>query len=183
MTHVAQDGPDGVDVCLSCFDGGCVGNSDRHHARTHHERTGHQFSLNIKRTPKPKAERGDNEPPAKITKLAILEEREEDRFDWTTTLRCWACAAGEDGKLLPELSADATVKKLANGVMTSMSSSRQSEVKAWEEEILACEHTLALNQDENRGQIDAAGAFACGDMMWRMLVLTFNLRSGSLQPV
>lgn len=38
------------------------------------------------------------------------------------------------------------VKTLIDGVMTSMSSARQSEVKAWEEEIGACEHTLTLQQ-------------------------------------
>lgn len=30
--------------------------------------------------------------------------------------------------------------------MSAMSSAQQSEVKAWEEEILACEHTLTLEQ-------------------------------------
>jgi len=32
--------------------------------------------------------------------------------------------------------------------MTTLSSARQSEVKAWEEEIVACEHTLTLYQPE-----------------------------------
>jgi len=32
--------------------------------------------------------------------------------------------------------------------MTSLSSARQSEVKAWEEETVACEHTLTLYQPE-----------------------------------
>ena len=31
--------------------------------------------------------------------------------------------------------------------MKALSSSQQSEVKAWEEEILPCEHTLTLAQD------------------------------------
>jgi ubiquitin carboxyl-terminal hydrolase 5/13 len=30
--------------------------------------------------------------------------------------------------------------------MTALSSAQQSEVKAWEEEILACQHTLTLEQ-------------------------------------
>jgi ubiquitin carboxyl-terminal hydrolase 5/13 len=30
--------------------------------------------------------------------------------------------------------------------MQAMSSARQSEVKAWEEEILPCEHTLTMEQ-------------------------------------
>lgn len=151
-----QDGPNGVDVCLTCFNGGCVGNDDRHHAQTHVDRTNHAFSLNVRRTPK-KVERDDKEPPAKMTKLAIIEEREEDKYEWSTTLRCWTCAEGGEGKLLPELNGDARVKRLVDGVMTSLSSARQSEVKAWEEEITACEHTLTLQQDENRGPIDAAG--------------------------
>jgi ubiquitin carboxyl-terminal hydrolase 5/13 len=32
------------------------------------------------------------------------------------------------------------------GIMTAVSSAQQSEVKAWEEEILACEHSLTLEQ-------------------------------------
>ncbi|EJD47976.1 ubiquitinyl hydrolase [Auricularia subglabra TFB-10046 SS5] len=151
-----QDGPDGVDVCLSCFNGGCVGNEDRHHAQTHYERTQHPFSLNIRRTPK-KAEREDQPPPAKMTKLAIVAEREEDKYEWTCVLRCWACEA----KLLPELGDDPRVKRLVDGVMQSMSSARQSEVKAWEEEINACEHTLLLLPDNTRGPIDAAGLAHC----------------------
>jgi len=31
--------------------------------------------------------------------------------------------------------------------MTTLSSARQSEVKAWEEEIVPCEHTLTLQQE------------------------------------
>ena len=31
--------------------------------------------------------------------------------------------------------------------MSALSSAQQSEVKAWEEEILACEHTLTLQQE------------------------------------
>jgi ubiquitin carboxyl-terminal hydrolase 5/13 len=39
------------------------------------------------------------------------------------------------------------VEVLVNGVMKALSSAQQSEVKAWEEEILACEHTLTLQQE------------------------------------
>jgi len=31
--------------------------------------------------------------------------------------------------------------------MKALSSSQQSEIKAWEEEILPCEHTLTLSQE------------------------------------
>lgn len=50
-----QDGPNGVDVCLICFNGGCTGNGDREHARLHYQKTGHAIVANVKRTRKPKA--------------------------------------------------------------------------------------------------------------------------------
>ena len=40
--------------------------------------------------------------------------------------------------------------------MQSMSSARQSEVKAWEEEINPCEHTLTIEQIVS-GPIQASG--------------------------
>lgn len=49
--HV-QDSDDGIDVCLVCFNGACLG-PDRHHARTHVARSGHAFTLNVKRKLKP----------------------------------------------------------------------------------------------------------------------------------
>lgn len=48
--------PEGVDVCLTCFNGGCA-NDQRHHARTHFEKYNHPFALNVKRKAKPKAPR------------------------------------------------------------------------------------------------------------------------------
>jgi hypothetical protein len=35
-----------------------------------------------------------------------------------------------------------------DGIMSSMASAQQSEVKAWEEELVACEHALLLEQDD-----------------------------------
>lgn len=46
---ISQDGPEGIDVCLSCFNGGCL-SEERHHARTHAEKTGHIWTLNVKRS-------------------------------------------------------------------------------------------------------------------------------------
>ncbi|KAF8323856.1 ubiquitin carboxyl-terminal hydrolase 14 [Clavulina sp. PMI_390] len=146
-----QDGPEGVDVCLSCFNGGCLG-PERHHARTHFEKSKHPLSLNIKRIPKPK--RNEEEPPLK--KLAIQEEREEDNYTFQTTLRSWP----DDGKLIPEASEHSKVATLIDGVMTSLSSARQSEVKAWEEEIVACEHTLTLHQSSSE-HIKPSGLAHC----------------------
>lgn len=42
------------------------------------------------------------------------------------------------------------VKSLLDACMSSHSSARQSEIRAWEEEIVACEHTLLLEQFETK---------------------------------
>ena len=52
----SQDTHLGVEVCLSCFNGGCL-DPERHHARTHVYKSGHTFSLNVKRKPKPSTKR------------------------------------------------------------------------------------------------------------------------------
>ncbi|OBZ78711.1 Ubiquitin carboxyl-terminal hydrolase 14 [Grifola frondosa] len=154
-----QDHPLGIDVCLSCFNGGCLGR-DRHHARTHVEKTGHFFTLNVKRKLRPSANRAkDEEPPAKMKKLAIVEEREEEKYEYKTVLKCWKCDS-QSGLEIPDASLDPHVKSLSDGVMQSLSSARQSEVKAWEEEFAACEHTLTLEQLAT-GPILASGLAHC----------------------
>ncbi|KAG2136349.1 uncharacterized protein EDB93DRAFT_1169370 [Suillus bovinus] len=153
-----QDGPMGIDVCLVCFNGSCL-DPDRNHTRHHTLRLGHAFTLNVKRTPKKKvSNRVDGEePPAKMKKLAIHEEREEDNYEHTTVIKCWKCDL-QNGK---EVAIDVVnTKRLTDGVMLSLSSARQSEVKAWEEEITACEHTLCLEQLQS-GTIPQEGLAHC----------------------
>lgn len=99
----------------------------------------------------------EDEPPAKMKKLAIVEDREEEKYEFKTVLKCWKCDS-QNGLEVPDASQDPHVKSLIDGVMTSLSSARQSEVKAWEEEITACEHTLMLEQHAT-GHIAASGTF------------------------
>lgn len=40
--------PDGVDVCLKCFNGGCC-SEESNHSRLHYDMTQHPISLNIKK--------------------------------------------------------------------------------------------------------------------------------------
>ncbi|KAG6860262.1 hypothetical protein C0995_013533 [Termitomyces sp. Mi166 len=154
-----QDLAPGIEVCLSCFNGACA-EPTKHHAQTHIYRSGHQYTLNVKRKPKPSAQRAeDDEPPAKMTKLAIAEDREEDRYETRTIVKCWACEP-ERGREVPEAVDEPKIKSLVDGVMHSLSSARQSEVKAWEEDILPCEHTFTLSQHPT-GFIPASGLAKC----------------------
>ncbi|KAI0292227.1 ubiquitinyl hydrolase [Multifurca ochricompacta] len=156
-----QDDPLGIDVCLTCFNGGCL-SQERHHAHTHYKKTGHSLALNVKRRPRPKPERDDDaEPPAKMTKLAIIEEREEDKYEHSLTLRNYRTAQEPVNFSVETITAiEPRVKALIDGVMKSLSSARQEEVQAWEEELIPCEHTLTLAQLVT-GLIPAAGLAHC----------------------
>ncbi|KAB2569861.1 putative ubiquitin carboxyl-terminal hydrolase 14 protein [Lasiodiplodia theobromae] len=128
------DDPSGLDVCLYCFNGGCT--SDRNHSRLHYESRKHPLVLNIRRTRK-KVKR--DEPPQKMTKLAIAAETEEDRYDTTTQVRCFECGVDVD-KTAGKLSG------VVDAVLKANTFARQEEVKAWEQEMIPCEHTLCLEQ-------------------------------------
>jgi ubiquitin carboxyl-terminal hydrolase 5/13 len=84
------------------------------------------------------------EPPKKISKLAIEAETEEDRYDTKTFVKCFEC--GVDN-------VDVGAGKLpvvVEGVLKAATFARKAEVKAWEQEMVPCEHTLRLQQEEGR---------------------------------
>lgn len=147
-----QDGPNGIDVCLICFNGGCTGNQDRNHSALHHAKTGHYIVLNIKRRLKPKAKEEQPQP----KKLAIAAESEADKYDFIYTPKCLAC---EGGKELPLTS---KLEEVIDGVKNALSSAQQTEVKAWEEEIIVCDHTVNLKQIGEPFRLEADGLAKCG---------------------
>ncbi|KAJ5605885.1 hypothetical protein N7510_008666 [Penicillium lagena] len=131
------DGESGLNVCLHCFNGGCAG--DRDHALLHYQRSGHTLALNIRRTPR-KVKR--DEPPPKISKLAIAAETEEDRYDIATSVVCYSCLQKDVDKTSGKLPV------VIEGIMNAMTFSKREEVKAWEQEFVPCEHTLCLVQQD-----------------------------------
>ncbi|KAL8737663.1 MAG: hypothetical protein Q9181_001453 [Wetmoreana brouardii] len=133
------DDSTGLNVCLYCFNGGCC--ADRDHARLHYRSSKHPLVLNIKRSRK-KTKR--DEPPQKLSKLAVLAETEADRYETETQVRCYECGVDgvnkQSGKLPP----------VVDGVLKANTFAKQAEVKAWEQEITPCEHTLCLEQEPAR---------------------------------
>ncbi|OCK96482.1 ubiquitin carboxyl-terminal hydrolase 14 [Cenococcum geophilum 1.58] len=133
------DDPSGLDVCLFCFNGGCTG--ERSHSLLHVASSKHPLVLNIKRTQK-KVKR--DEPPQKISKLAIAAVTEADRYDTTTQVKCYECGIDDVDRSSGKLS------QVVDTVLKANTFARQEEVKAWEQELTACEHTLCLEQDAPR---------------------------------
>ncbi|TIA83227.1 ubiquitin carboxyl-terminal hydrolase 14 [Aureobasidium pullulans] len=133
------DSPEGLDVCLHCFNGGCA--TERQHGAKHAQEANHPLALNIKRTRKQKHR---DEPPQKMSKLAINAETEEDRFDTVSSVKCFECANNDIEKSHGNLQA------VVDGVLKANTFAKQEEVKAWEQEMIPCEHTLCLEQETSR---------------------------------
>ncbi|KAL4785838.1 hypothetical protein BJX76DRAFT_323308 [Aspergillus varians] len=143
------DDESGLNVCLSCFNGGCAGS--RNHSRLHFERFGHPLALNIRRTRK-RVQR--EEPPQKISKLAINAETEEDCYDTSTRVICYSC-----DKDNVDDSSD-KIQSVIRGVMTAITFSKREEIKAWEQEFIPCEHTVGLVQQKPK-QIESQDLGQC----------------------
>ncbi|RDL37952.1 Ubiquitinyl hydrolase 1 [Venustampulla echinocandica] len=126
----------GLDVCLYCFNGGCTG--ERKHAALHYATKNHPLALNIRRTRKVIVR---DEPPQKMSRLAIAAETEADRYNYETTVRCYECDVENVDKSAGKLPA------MIESVMKANTFSRQEEVKAWEQEFTTCEHILTLQQE------------------------------------
>ncbi|KAI9725526.1 MAG: hypothetical protein M1828_003014 [Chrysothrix sp. TS-e1954] len=133
------DNASGLNVCLYCFNGGCVG--ERNHALLHYESYKHPLSLNIQRKRKLVSR---DEPPQKMSKLAIAAETEQDKYDVTTRVECHECGVKDVDK------GQGKLPQMIDGVMKANTFAKQEEVKAWEQEMTACEHTLCLEQQESR---------------------------------
>jgi ubiquitin carboxyl-terminal hydrolase 5/13 len=107
----------------------------------HYATTQHPLALNIRRTRKTVVR---NEPPQKISKLAIAAETEADRYEMQIKVRCFDCNIDDVDQTSGRLPA------VIDGVMKANTFSRQEEVKAWEQEMTSCVHILTLNQEPKR---------------------------------
>ncbi|TPX51477.1 hypothetical protein SeMB42_g00703 [Synchytrium endobioticum] len=147
----SPDLPQGVDVCLSCFNGGCLDN-DRNHALSHFlKNPSHAIALNMKRVRKPKPAAPH---PTKLAKLAISVENDEDNYSVITRLKCYACG----GVDIDPSAGNAGI--VADAVLAAISAKKQSDIKAWEDEAKSCTHTENLQQGPAK-KLDAQDLAHC----------------------
>ncbi|KAL5332159.1 hypothetical protein BJX70DRAFT_384968 [Aspergillus crustosus] len=147
------DDESGLDVCLSCFNGGCAGS--REHARLHYERFGHPLAVNIRRTRK-RVQR--EEPPQKISRLAINAETDDDRYDTHTRIVCYACGQDEVDRL------NSRLESVIDGILNAITFSKREEIKAWEQEFVSCKHTLGLVQQPKSIELQDLGQCSMCDL-------------------
>ncbi|KAJ2687341.1 ubiquitin C-terminal hydrolase Ubp14, partial [Coemansia spiralis] len=148
-----QDMAEGVDVCLTCFNGGCPA-APHQHAQQHALKSGHLLALNIRRVPKAASDE-DAGRPAKLTKLEIIEESDGDRYEFKTFVRCWGCGGArvEGGP--------AGLEAAAQAVLHAVEAAKGHEIKAWSDEVTPCAHFEGLAQQPADG-FDLEALQQCG---------------------
>lgn len=129
-----QDSEDGIDVCLSCYNGSCVSS----HTGLHFTKTKHPLYLNIKR----KKQNDETKRPEKITKLSIQEDK--TTYEFKTSIKCIPCGGIEIDK------SSSNLTLVIPAILAAISAKNQSDLKAWEEESLkSCYHTNELVQTDS----------------------------------
>ena len=94
-----------------------------------------------------------DEPPQKVSKLAIAAETEEDHYDTTTRVECYECGVKDVDKTQGKL------PSTIDGILKANTFSEQAAVKAWELEMTPCQHTLSLQQAPKRDIASQGKAF------------------------
>lgn len=87
---------DGLNVCLTCFQGHCAATGDSHgHDKIHLTKSEHPIYMNIRMTEKPKEVDAEGKPAQTVTKLAIGKpggiDAETDKYDTHARVGCLLC--------------------------------------------------------------------------------------------
>lgn len=175
LCFAGVDSPEGIDVCLSCFNGGCQsgGGGSLTHSVRHYRKTGHCLVLNIQRRRAGQAA-GEGEPrTSKMQKVEILPEEAESQYEYSHTAKCLICTSQwAPDSLAPDLAAVGPVIK---GIVEASSAQKRIEVQAWREEEVPCDHTRQLQQERSAlthrlTPRDQCGKCALQENLWLCLV-------------
>lgn len=147
--YIDHTSPHGIDLCLATFKGSCVTHDlssqepatcgTQGHCAPHYESFGHKIALNIRK----KIELTKREK-KEITKIAINKEGGggDDFIEIPVMeyrLKCYEC---KTATLIPK--SDTQMKTLIQTIEDRTSSGMQHKIKAWELEIVACDHSRNL---------------------------------------
>lgn len=80
-----------------------------------------------------------------MSKLAIEASSEDDIYDVATKIVCLECGVDKVEDCPPKAA------EVVDKLMKAPTFSRKEEVKAWEQELVPCEHTIGLQQGSNQG--------------------------------
>lgn len=137
-----QSSSNGIDICLECFQ--AFSRGPLNHTESHLEASYHQVFLNYVQQLKPESERkqnSDGERSAKMAKLMITDVCEDDNYNTLTSIYCGTCKESCAICDIPE-----ALQTAVEQLLSANSSARDDEIKAWEQEIEPCHHSIEIEQ-------------------------------------
>ena len=180
-TQCFQDdaSPDGINVCLNCFNGGCTGEESMQHSQ-HHVSLCHPVVLNIKKKPIMKEEVEDVEMSSTATATSSAEqlkqlqqrlesESSQPQYFYESQVRCLACNVDIPSDATPQLAS------CVEAVLASKSMAESAGVAMVQEDIKQdCPHMAHLEQVSSPPQLGDRSLTTCSscdvrDKMWLCL--------------
>eukprot|EP00457_Paulinella_chromatophora_P002172 gb/GEZN01002176.1/.p1 GENE.gb/GEZN01002176.1/~~gb/GEZN01002176.1/.p1 ORF type:complete len:805 (-),score=133.63 gb/GEZN01002176.1/:141-2555(-) len=148
-----DQGATGVDVCLTCFNGGCGG--PKQHSQLHFSVSKHPVVCNIVRQDKPAVEKTPEELEAEKNpkKLEDILKEKPIEYDYKTQVRCLECKCN-----IP--SSNSKVAPVIAALLKKDDASKAQEMK-FEEKRTTCPHTEGLKQDPAAIKVKAKGQAHC----------------------
>ncbi|CUM63430.1 uncharacterized protein PRCAT00001005001 [Priceomyces carsonii] len=154
----ADNNPSGLDICLKCYQSFSRGALN--HTKEHYETCGHWIFLNIIKVLRPDYERNQyvdekGERKQKIAKIQVRDLTEEETYDLSYLVYD---IRHQKSYILEQLSPE--FHNLVSDILSANSAGRQDEIKAWEQEVLPCEHSVEFEQVPNES-LDLSKCLMC----------------------
>lgn len=133
----------GLDVCMSCFQAFARA-PQKNYTLEHYSEKRHPLYVNITKTLKPESERkraqeDEDERHVKVAKLEIPEQKESDIYDVSNAIYVAPLDESWPIEESPE-----TAQLLAQQILDANSADKNDEIKAWEQQVFPCEHSVDI---------------------------------------
>lgn len=154
-----ENNPLGLDVCMTCFQAFARA-AQKNFTAEHYAEKRHPLFVNITKTLKPEEERSilaqeSDDLKQKKAKLEIKEQKESDIYNVSHAVYI----APLDTSLTIEATPE-PAKLLALQILATNSASTNDEIKAWEQQIFPCEHSVDI-QTETSGFVGLSQCAYC----------------------
>lgn len=166
-----ENNVNGLDVCMSCYQGFARA-PHRNYTLDHYNRHKHALYVNIKKSLKPELERKsplaaddsmdeDSSPQKKQPKLEVVEPKETDIYDMEHSVY----VAPLD-QSVPIEDAPAHAKQLAELILKANSADNDDEIKAWEQQVFPCEHSVDIQVVPGKPDLSKCAACDLRENLW-----------------
>ncbi|KAG7720627.1 hypothetical protein KL949_001885 [Ogataea haglerorum] len=145
----------GLDICMHCFQ--AFSRDGLHYTHQHAQFFSHSLYLNYRKIPRKQAER-NSEQPLKMVKLEIKEQTEDELFETKTQIYCAEIDQTVD---YPSEGIPSQIATCAAAILKATSSGKKQEIKAWEQEIVPCQHAFDIEQ-KPLAELDTSQCAQCG---------------------